>query len=83
MTTPNLHDLANMTGAGNATKELKKSGHWDEYAGLEYVKWAAIVTGDVEVFARTEKEASEIAFDKLNEFRKSHIISITKVEELP
>lgn len=29
MTQPNLYDLINIDGYGNAAKELQKSGHWD------------------------------------------------------
>lgn len=29
MTQPNVHELINLKGAGNAEKELRKSGNWD------------------------------------------------------
>lgn len=69
----NLHELANMPGAGNATKELQKAGHWDEDAGKEskkyIVKLSATVSYDETyiVDARSVVEAEEKAIDILTE----------------
>ena len=89
---PNLHDLANMTGAGNATKELKKSGHWDEYAGLEYKKyrvWSNVSVYEeiehyVDVKARTSDEAELLAQDDMRDDYEIHeILDTLSIKELP
>ena len=91
MTEPNLHDLINIKGAGNAEKELKKQGHWDEYAGLEYVDWQVkadvVVREDdhhvVTVSARSEEEAEKKAMVELqSDFCVIEVEDITEVKEL-
>lgn len=62
-----LHELANMPGAGRAAAALKKAGHWDEYEGLPQkdfsVKYEVRTKGSVTVRARHENEASTKAGD--------------------
>lgn len=59
-----LHELANMPGAGKATMALKKAGFWDEDAGKECLKFKVegTVRFDVAkvISARSENEAKEI-----------------------
>lgn len=59
-----LHELANMPGAGKARAALKKAGKWDEDAGKEYLKFKVegTVRFDVAkvISARSEGEAAEI-----------------------
>ncbi len=72
---PNLTDLINLKGAGNAAKALKKSGHWDEYAGLKYkdyeVEYPVTINAarKVIVKARTKDEAEEKAFKSIDIMR--------------
>lgn len=72
MTQPNLTDLINMKGFGNAAKVLQKSGHWDEYAGAPYKKYyvtfAVMVSEErgVTVSARSEYEADKLAYKDIS-----------------
>lgn len=64
----NLHELANTPGAGNATKELKKAGYWDEDAGRDSKVWVAKVTGTMSCYtsARSEAEAKRKVLDDVS-----------------
>ena len=65
-------ELMDIEGAGNAEKALKKSGDWDEYAGLEYktysVTFAVMVSEErtITVKARNEDEADEKVYQQLS-----------------
>lgn len=73
----NLHELANIPGAGNATKELQKEGHWDEDAGKPVMEWLVEVTGRNTycVQARSVDEAREKG-------RESAISDFNEIEEI-
>ena len=89
-----LHELANMPGAGKATAALKKAGFWDEK--LEPVgdgenEYKIKVTGfyepqpetvTVTVFASSCEEAEELAEDEVDfdEVTDVEIISVKEVE---
>ena len=91
MTQPNLNDLINMKGAGNAEKALRKSGNWDECAGLEYKKWAVVADVVIRqdddylciVKARSKEDAEALAIKEMHsDFDVLEIEDITKVEEI-
>ena len=86
----NLHELANMPGAGSATKELQKAGHWDEDAGKSVKRYvvelrATIYHDETYILdARSEDEAKKKAVDKMHEefVIKSCDIDDIEVEEV-
>lgn len=73
----NLHELANTPGAGKATKELQKAGHWDEDAGKPVKEWIVEVTGKntYRVEARSVDEA-------LAKGRETAISDFEEIEEI-
>lgn len=64
-----LHELANMPGAGKAKDALIKAGHWDEWKGMAYKEYAVEYTvefsGERTVRARSEAEAEIKACEEL------------------
>lgn len=79
----NLHELANMPGAGNAAKELQKAGHWDEDSGKPVKNWIVGVTGKTTYYieARSEAEAEEKALKSANhDFDEIEEIEVEEME---
>jgi hypothetical protein len=76
-----LHELADTPGYGRAEVEIKRTGLWDEYAGLPMKKYSVSVeyqvlgteTKSVQVSARCEEEADELACEKVRDMHDSEI----------
>lgn len=85
-----IHELAQLPGAGAAKGVLQKHGLWDEYAGMTARKYRMKVSyaiNDwgvevVEVEARCEDEADELACKKVEEMFDKATIEIEDVEEV-
>ena len=75
--TINLHELANMPGAGKATKELQKAGHWDEGAGKPVKDWLVEVRGKNIYYV--EARSVDEAWDK---GRESALGDFEEIEEI-
>lgn len=73
ITIPDLHQLANQRGYGQAQKILKNCGAWDDYAGMPYetfrlkVEFSVHETEVMTVKARCLDEAEERAQEILEE----------------
>lgn len=84
----NLQELADLPYAGMAEKELKKTGHWNEYAGLEEKQWSVTVeVGRMEytdekvtVYAHTEEEAAELAEKQFDDCEEADATIIKEVQ---
>lgn len=85
----NLQELADLPYAGMAEKELKKAGHWNEYAGLEEKQWNVTVEvarlvyskEDIVVYAHTEEQAAELAEKEFDDCEEAEATIIKEAQE--
>ncbi len=84
MMTP--QELIDLPGYGKAIPHLKKQGHWDEYAGLEYREFAVALEAEIKVEdtiiirARHEDEAEELAVKKFSDTHDCDEIDVETID---